>query len=124
MQVYYLEEKIWIVINMYNIADKDWKETRPKITTKVYGKSLIPQEWSDMKMVLTKVEPGGEFSTHIDAYHHIFYYLEGTGIGWIEDEEYEIQSGLVVEVLAGKKHGYRNSGSQELILITLNIPKK
>ena len=109
---------------MYNIADKNWKETRPNVTTKVYGKSLIPQEWSDVKMVVTKVEPEGEFSTHIDAYHHIFYYLEGTGKGWIDDIEYDIEPGLVVEVLAGKKHGYRNTGSQELLLITMNIPQK
>ncbi len=109
---------------MYYITDKEWKETRPKDTINVFGKSLIPQEWSDVKMVLTKVETQGEFSTHIDDYHHVFYYLEGSGIGWIDDEEYEIKPGLVVEVPAGKRHGYRNTGSQELMLITLNILKK
>ena len=109
---------------IYLIDEKEWKETRPNITSKVFGKSLIPQEWSEAKMVITKVEPGGEFPSHIDKYHHIFFYLEGTGIGWIEDKEYEIKPNLVVEVLAGKKHGYKNTGSKELRLVTLNIPKK
>ena len=108
----------------YLIDEKEWKQTRQNLTSKVFGKSIIPQEWSEVKMVITKVEPGGEFPSHIDKYHHIFFYLEGTGIGWIEDKEYEIKPNLVVEVPAGKKHGYKNNSSKELKLITLNIPKK
>lgn len=108
----------------YLIDDKEWKPTRPNLTSKVFGKSLIPHEWTDVIMVITKVEPGGEFPSHTDKYHHIFFYLKGTGIGWIEDKEYEIKPNLVVEIPAGKKHGYKNTSENELVLITMNIPIK
>ena len=109
---------------IYNITEKDWKETRPEHTRNVFGKSIIPKDWSEVKMVYTKVTANGEFSTHVDSYHHVFFYQQGTGIGWIDEKEYDITPGLVVEVPAGKSHGYKNTGSEDLLLITLNIPKK
>ena len=104
------------------LVDLSWNEVRSDLTTKVFGKPLIPKEWSNVKMSLTKVEPGGKFPLHIDNYHHIFYFIKGEGIGIIDKKEYEIKPELIVEVPAGKEHGYENTGNDDLILITVNLP--
>ncbi len=108
---------------IYMLDEKEWKPTREDLTEKVSGISLIPTEWTNHKFVLTKVEPGGEFSNHTDPYHHVFYYINGQGIGWIGDQTYEIKPDLIVEVPSGMVHGYKNNGAEDLILLTMNIPK-
>ena len=105
-----------------NLDDLDWKETRSDITTRVYGKSLLPKDWTKVKMTITKVEPGGKFPIHKDNYHHVFYFISGSGKGILEKEEYQIKPEMIVEVPAGKEHGYENTGNDDLILITVNLP--
>lgn len=108
---------------IYYLESLKWLPIREDVTTLVYGKSIIPKDWSNVKISVTKVSPNGEFNNHIDSYHHVFYFLKGNGIGYIDNEEYEIKPELVVEILAGIKHGYKNTGTEDLILITVNIPK-
>ena len=110
-------------IRIYKLDEKEWKPTRENLTVNVFGISLIPAEWTNHKFVLTKVNPGGEFSMHTDPYHHVFYFLKGQGIGWIGDETYEITPDLIVEVQSGESHGYKNIGAEDLVLLTINIPK-
>jgi mannose-6-phosphate isomerase-like protein (cupin superfamily) len=88
----------------------------------ILSKSLIPKDWSNVKMVFTKVLPEGEFSDHIDNYHHVLLFLEGSGIVKVNDKEYDIKPNLVVKVPAGTRHSYKNKGKDELHLITVNIP--
>ena len=107
---------------VYSIDDKEWSKVRPDIATSIFSKALLPKKWSDTKMVLTKVLPGGEFKDHIDDYHHILFFLQGTGSVTVAKKEYEISSNLVVEVPAGVNHSYKNKGKDELLLITVNIP--
>ncbi len=108
---------------IYQLDEKEWKPTREDLTENVFGISLIPDKWTTHKIVLTKVNPGGEFSMHTDPYHHVFYFLKGKGIGWIEDQTYEIRPELIVEVPSGMLHGYKNVGAKDLILLTINLPK-
>jgi mannose-6-phosphate isomerase-like protein (cupin superfamily) len=107
---------------IYNVTDQEFTTTRKNLTTGVYGVSLIPDELSKTRVTLTKVEPNGVFSTHIDNYHHIFYFLQGHGIGYLDEEEYSIEPGLIVEIPAGTPHGYRNTSQENMLLITMNIP--
>lgn len=108
---------------IYKLKEQEWVATRKDLTTGVFGKSIVPGELTEVKIVLTRVKPGGEFSSHIDPYHHVFFIVEGRGEGWLGEKTYEIEPGLVVEVPAGEQHGYKNSGEVDLILITVNIPK-
>lgn len=107
---------------VYNLNKLEWKALRKDLTNGVFSKSLIPEELTDVKIVLTRVEPGGEFTIHQDPYHHIFYFIEGRGEGRLGDVFYEINSGLVVEVPAGELHGYKNTSEEDLLLFTVNIP--
>ncbi len=104
------------------MKDVEWKAIRKDLTKGVFGKRLNRGDITEIKMVLTKVEPSGEFPLHKDAYHHIFYFLKGIGKGQLGDESYEIRPGVAVEVPAGEEHGYKNTGEENLLLITLNIP--
>ena len=106
----------------YELKELEWKTTRKDLTKDVFGKSLLPEESTNVKIVLTKVEPGGEFALHKDPYHHVFYFIEGRGVGWLGAETYEIKPDLVVEVPAGEQHGYKNTGKENIVLLTVNIP--
>ena len=107
---------------IYKLDEKEWAATRKDLTKEVYGKSLIPEDLTNNKIVLTKVNPGGEFTLHKDPYHHIFYFLSGKGEGKLGEETYQIKPNLVVEVPAGEIHGYKNTGETDLLLLTVNIP--
>jgi mannose-6-phosphate isomerase-like protein (cupin superfamily) len=108
---------------IYELDLKEWLPIREDVTTLVFGKLIIPKDWSNVKISVTKVSTQGEFSSHVDSYHHVFYFLKGKGIGYIDNEEYEIKPELVVEIPAGTKHGYKNTGTEDLFLITVNIPE-
>jgi quercetin dioxygenase-like cupin family protein len=103
-------------------AEIPWQAIRPELTREVFGKSLLSPQLTAVKAVLTRVAPGGEFAGHRDAYHHLLYFLEGEGEGWMGAERYPIRPGLAVEVPAGVEHGYRNDGQGDLLLLTLNLP--
>ena len=108
---------------IFNINDRNWEENLRQITTGVFGRKLIPSDETTIKITETKVEPGGIFRPHIDSYHHVLYFIEGIGIGWIGDEPYDIKPGVVVNIPAGEKQAYKNSGTEQMKLLTINFPK-
>jgi quercetin dioxygenase-like cupin family protein len=104
-----------------NLEDLPWEPFGGK-TREIYRKSLSKQSFpSNFKASLTLAKPGGEFPEHADPYTHIFYIIEGEGEAWIEGERIIWRKGAALTVPAGKKHGYRNPGKTDLVLITLNI---
>ncbi|NHJ49163.1 MAG: cupin domain-containing protein [Asgard group archaeon] len=107
-----------------SLEELNWNEIRGKFTTAISGKQLMIDEWSNIKMTFTQVQPNGEFPIHIDDYHHIFLFLEGYGVGYIEKDSFEIKPNLLVRISAGVKHGYKNTSDSDMLLITMNIPKK
>ena len=109
---------------VYSFNEVDWKPFSKDCVTKIYSRSLLLDGFDILNISLTKVEPGGEFGMHTDAYNHIFYFLIGTGEGRIGDETYEIRPGVVAEVPAGEVHAYKNRGKEEMFLITMNISEK
>jgi Uncharacterized conserved protein, contains double-stranded beta-helix domain len=102
-----------------DIESLEWESVRPDVARDVLGKPLLRSE--GIKMVLTKILPGGGFETHRDAYGHLLYFLEGSGIVGVGSEEFSIKPGLVVQVMAGEEHFYRNNSGKELTLISANI---
>ena len=101
------------------LDDLDWQPVRPALTTGVFGRTLLD---ADTKMVLTRVEPGGEFAAHVDPYGHLFYVLEGSGLALSGGGEYRLRPGLVLQIAAGEEHCYRNTGADTLLLISVNLP--
>jgi mannose-6-phosphate isomerase-like protein (cupin superfamily) len=51
----------------------------------------------------------------------LLYFLEGSGIVGVGSEKFSIKPGLVVQVMAGEEHFYRNTSDKELTLISANI---
>jgi quercetin dioxygenase-like cupin family protein len=76
---------------------------------------------SGFKASLTLARPGGVFPEHVDPYAHIFYVLEGEGEAFLDGRTFPLKKGDALTVEAGKRHGYRNAGQADLILITLNF---
>jgi len=108
---------------VYALEETVWRALRPDLTRGVTVASLLPERAGGMKIVATRVVPGGEFATHVDPYDHLFYCTAGTGEGWLGEEHYRLFPGCVVQVPAGLAHGYRNTGAEELWLLTVNLPR-
>jgi mannose-6-phosphate isomerase-like protein (cupin superfamily) len=100
-------------------ASLEWMAVRPDVAQQVYGKSLLDE---GTKMVLIRVAPGGGFAPHRDAYGHLFFFLAGEGVAGVGEVEVPAKPGLIVRIAAGEPHWYRNTGQEELTLISVNIP--
>ncbi len=106
---------------LFNLASLDWKPVRPEITTGILGKAMLD---GGLKVVLTRVQPGGRFRSHVDRYGHLFYFLSGQGTLWIAGERSEAGPGLVAQIDAGAEHAYENTGKEDLVLVSLNLPQQ
>jgi quercetin dioxygenase-like cupin family protein len=100
------------------LSELEWEPVRPSLASGVYGRTMLD---AGVKMVYTRVEPGGEFPPHVDRYGHLFYILKGTGVAGAGGEEYQLVPGLLIKVEAGERHFYRNTGTEELELISMNL---
>ncbi len=100
--------------------DLEWQPVRPQLTHGVFGKTILDD---GVKVVLTRVAPGGKFATHRDDYSHVFYFLSGEGVVTVADSRFDAKPDLVVRVTAGELHSYENTGTEDLMLISLNVPK-
>lgn len=103
------------------VKELPWEPVRPEVTHDIYGRTLLAE---DVKAVLTRVAPGGEFKLHRDKYGHFFYFLSGQGTLRVNEQEYQAKPGLIVRVLPGELHAYTNTGAQDLLLISLNLPDR
>ena len=107
------------MVEVFNVASLDWQPIRPDMAHGVYGKSLMKD---GIKIILTRVSPGGKFDCHQDKYGHLFYFLSGDGILRVQAKEFKVAPGLIVRVNAGEPHAYENTGNLDLMLISVNIP--
>jgi quercetin dioxygenase-like cupin family protein len=105
--------------NVSDISTMEWRPVRPEVTQGVFGKTLLDEE---VKAVLTRVEPGGKFRTHADKYAHLFYFLSGEGTVQAGEKSYEAKAGVSVQVAAGELHSYENTGTADMLLLSMNLP--
>lgn len=106
---------------MLDALSLGWEAVRPDVAHGVYGKTLLP---GDTKVVLTRVAPGGKSSTHEDPYAHLFYFLSGQGVVRVGGKQFPARAGVTVKVLAGEPHEYENTGVEDLLLISMNLPSR
>ncbi len=105
---------------VFDAGSLEWKPVRPDMTRGVYGKTLSTD---GVKIVLTRVEPGGSVSRHIDDYGHLFYFLSGEGLIRLGQRQSRAREGTVVRVEEGEAHAYENTGTEDLTLISVNMPR-
>jgi len=98
---------------------QDWQPVRPEFTQGVWGKALLD---GATKIVLTRVEPGGVFPPHRDRHGHLFHVLSGVGLVQLGEHWVEVGTGICLQIAAGELHGYENTGSEDLLLISANLP--
>ena len=103
----------------FQLNDLPWTPVRPALTDGVFGRTMLD---TGTKVVLTRVEPGGGFAPHVDPYGHLMYILSGSGLAISGCNEYPLAPGLVLQIPAGEEHSYHNTGSDQLLLISLNLP--
>lgn len=105
------------------VTKADFKVVREEFTEGVVGFPLAPGLSSGTKITLTRVKPQGEFSEHRDDYYHVLYFISGNGVGWLDDKQYDIMPGRLVQIPKGTPHGYRNDSGEMMTLLTINIPE-
>jgi len=103
-----------------DIGAQEWETVRPDVAQGVLGMTILNE---GVKMTATRVLPGSGFAAHHDAYGHLLYFMSGTGVVGVNGDEAPIRPGLVVRIQAGEEHYYRNTGSDELTLLSVNIPE-
>lgn len=103
----------------FEVESIGWQPVRPNITHQVFGRNLLDGK---TKAVLTRVAPGGIFRSHRDNYAHLFYFLSGTGLVHSGEQQIAAHAGVVVQIDAGEMHAYENTGSDDLVLISMNLP--
>ncbi len=104
--------------HFFEVDTLEWQKVRPDVAREVFGKTLLAD---GVRIVLTRVAPGGGFHVHEDSYGHLFYFLQGTGIVKVGEEEFLARPGTVVKVAAGEGHSYVNMGTEDLHLISVNL---
>ncbi len=104
----------------FDLEDVPWAAVRPELTSGVLGRTLFADR--QLRLVWVRVEPGGEFRGHRDPYPHLFVFLQGEGEFRLGEERHAIRPGRVVQVPAGTAHGYRNTGTEDLLLLSGNLP--
>jgi quercetin dioxygenase-like cupin family protein len=100
---------------------QDWLPVRPELTQGVSGKLLLD---GTTRIVLTRVIPGGNFPLHRDDYGHLCHFLSGAGVVMVEEKRLVVGEGICLQIAAGELHGYENHGSEDLVLVSVNLAKE
>lgn len=103
-----------------DVSMREWETVRPDVAQGVQGRTILNE---GVRMTVTRVLPGSGFTAHHDVYGHLLYFISGSGVVGVAGEEAAIRPGLAVRIRAGEEHYYRNTGSDELILMSVNIPE-
>ena len=88
------------------------EEWRPGVVTRMQVSAVtgsvqlcVFQQWCD---------PGKGAPTHLHAVEEILTVLAGQAEFWLEDERTDLTAGQSILVPAGRKHGFRNTGTGTL----------
>lgn len=107
-----------------NVSKTAWEKFEKGNAVNISSKDLNPEGTiKNLTIKLMRIQPGGEFPAHIDPYAHFFYLISGTGEAQIGDITQPIETSQIIIIEAGEKHGYRNTGSKDMHMLTMNIPK-
>ena len=105
--------------NFTEIDTLQWQPVRLDVASGVFGKTILDEQ---VKVVVTRLAPGAKFVPHRDKYGHLLYFTSGQGYVRVGDRPIVARAGVVVRILPGEEHEYGNSGAEDLLLISMNIP--
>ena len=106
------------IVDFANLPDEEWRAgvmTRMRVSA-INGASqlCIFEQWCT---------PDKGAPTHVHTVEEVLTVLEGQAEIWIDEERAAISAGQSVVIAAGRKHGFRNIGSETLhVQATLAAP--
>ena len=83
----------------------------------VVGKQVLKQ--GDVEYVYLSFEPGCGTAAHVQDILMTFFISSGKGSVIIEDETFDLKKGQLIEIPAGKKRQWENSGDEVLELFVI-----
>jgi mannose-6-phosphate isomerase-like protein (cupin superfamily) len=85
-----------------------------------FRRVLLTQEHS--QIVLMSVEPGDDIGEETHEVDQVLVFLAGEGQAVLDGKKSKIKADSLVEVPAGTKHNFINTGSEPLKLFTIYAP--
>jgi len=70
------------------------------------------------------IEPGGHTPLHDHPFEHLNYIIEGHGTVFHEGEEHELKKGDFAIIPPGERHQYRNTSTNELMIMICAVLKE
>lgn len=102
------------------LADQPWeKGISPTISQKPMWTRADSN--SHAQTMLVKMAPGGTSPAHRHPHPQLFYVISGTGVARLDGVEHALKPGSVVRVFNGELHDFVNTGSEELVMIEMQI---
>jgi quercetin dioxygenase-like cupin family protein len=102
------------------LSDMPWEQG---ISPTIWQKPIWTRSDSNShaQAMLVKMAPGGTSPAHRHPHPQIFYVISGTGIVRLDGVEHPLKPGSVVRVLGGELHDFVNTGTEELVMIEMQI---
>lgn len=89
----------------------------------VYGQVLSPErENGRLSAHRTTVKVGGEILPHTHEVLEVIYVLEGEGAALVNGERIKAVPGTIVVANIGSEHGFKNTGTSDLVLFCVFSP--
>lgn len=102
------------------LAQQDWEKG---ISPTIWQKPIWTRADSNShaQMMLVKMAPGGTSPAHRHPHPQIFYVISGKGIVRLDGVEHPLEPGTAVRVLGGELHDFLNTGTEELVMLEVQI---
>lgn len=102
------------------LAQQDWEKG---ISPTIWQKPIWTRADSNShaQMMLVKMAPGGTSPAHRHPHPQIFYVISGRGIVRLDGVEHPLEPGTAVRVLGGELHDFLNTGTEELVMLEVQI---
>ena len=97
-------------------------ELKASFNPEKMGKSTIFQS-ENILVGLNAFEPGQEHQLHThEGMDKVYHVLEGAGLFILENQEIEMQAGLMLVAPDGVAHGIRNHSDARLVVLAILAP--
>ncbi len=87
----------------------------------VVGRQVLKQE--GIEYVYLSFKPGCETAPHVQDVLMTFFIFNGQAVVVVENEEFELTEGQVIEIPAGKSRQWKNNGNEPLKLFVTKVLK-
>ena len=106
----------------FSLDEVDWREFGG-IAKDVFVKDISTRAFSEQfNASLFMVKPNGELPKHQHSHAHVIYFLGGEGKLWVGTKTQRVKPGLVALIPSGEGHGYKNTGTTNMMLLVINTP--